>query len=97
MVDMGDNLIDLAYNLDLMREQIADIKPELSRIVDNLVFIQATVSGTQERLPALIRDTRTAFTGLMVLLILTPLPAVYTGYTMVAGASGNNQDEREEA
>jgi hypothetical protein len=76
---MGDDLIDIAYDMDLMRAQIADINPELEALIANLGEVQSSLAATQAGLPRTLGTTRTVFVGIMVLLILTQVPAAYFG------------------
>jgi hypothetical protein len=77
---MGDDLIDIAYDLDLMRAQIAGINPELEALVANLSGVQASLETTQTVLPRTLGIIRMVFVGVMILLILTQIPVVYFGF-----------------
>jgi len=79
---MSENLIDIAYDLDLIREQVADIIPEFQEIIINLETIQSSIEKTIERFPKNIRIARNVLISLIVLMILGQIPSMYIGYLL---------------
>jgi phage-related protein len=77
---MGDNLFDIAYDMDLMRAQIADINPEIEAMISNLGEVQSSLAATQDGYPRILGTTRKVFVGVMVLFILTQIPTAYFGF-----------------
>jgi len=89
LVLMGDNLFDVAHDLDMIREQLADINPQLDMIIGNLEGIQISIAETQIHTPKVIETTQKWFIGVMIVLILSQIPSIYMGWwlTTVGGES----------
>jgi hypothetical protein len=85
LVVMGDDLLNMAYDLDLIRVQMADINPQVETIITNLAEVQISIWEIQNRIPGVATKTQQIFIALMMLLIISQIPSIYIGYLVVKG------------
>lgn len=80
---MSENLINVAYDLDLIREQVADIIPIFDLMINNLDSFQASIEQTSAGIPRFFRTTRVVLISIMVFVILNQIPSIYWSYHLV--------------
>jgi len=77
LLAVSDNLLGVARDIDRVREQIADINPELVQLIDNFATIQASLGNTQEQLPGNVAAAESILVAILALFILTQIPNIY--------------------
>jgi hypothetical protein len=87
---LGENLINAAYDLDLIRAQVADIIPGIEQLIANLETLQTGLQHTSDQLQQRIDVVQNFFIGLMILVILSQVPSMYIGYLLTNGYSKKN-------
>lgn len=92
---MSQNLLDVAQDIDLMREQIADINPEIKNLISSFEVIQASLNRTQERIPVIMTTTQKVFTGIIVLFIAGQIPSLYIGLLLIRGGYPLDGEEKK--
>lgn len=92
---MSQNLLDVAQDIDLMREQIADINPEIKNLISSFEVIQASLNRTQERIPVIMTTTQKVFTGIIVLFIAGHIPSLYIGLLLIRGGYPLDGEEKK--
>lgn len=80
MALMSGDLLGIAGDLDQMSTQIADINPELDKIIISLGKAENSFKGLMNRASNTIDLLQKVFIGFMVLLILSQIPSIYFGY-----------------
>ncbi|KPL08114.1 hypothetical protein AMJ86_01905 [bacterium SM23_57] len=92
---LGENLINAAYDLDLIRAQVADIIPGIEQLIANLETLQTGLQHTSDQLQQRIDVVQNFFIGLMILVILSQVPSMYIGYLLTNGYSKKNDENGE--
>jgi tRNA A-37 threonylcarbamoyl transferase component Bud32 len=88
---MSENMNDMAYDLDLIREQVADITPEFEKMINNLEILQKSLEKSKKRLPNTISSVRRIGILLLVLIILGQIPSAFIGFMLVKEGVNQNQ------
>jgi hypothetical protein len=83
MVSMSDGMIDVAYDLDLIREQVADVNPQLEIIITDLVKVKVSAQTTQLQIPKTLDKIGKWWTAVMSLAIITQIPSIYFSFITV--------------
>jgi tRNA A-37 threonylcarbamoyl transferase component Bud32 len=88
---MSENMNDMAYDLDLIREQVADITPEFEKMINNLEILQKSLEKSKKSLPNTISSVRRIGILLLVLIILGQIPSAFIGFMLVKEGVNQNQ------
>jgi len=97
---MSENLLGIAHSLDKVREQLADINPEIEGMVANMEQVHGLLENSRSHLPLLLNTARVALIILVILFILTQIPSIYQGYQLYqdheTGEKGEMNMDKEE-
>lgn len=92
---LSENLLNTAYDLDLIRAQVADIIPGIEQLIVNLETLQTGLQHTSDQLEQRIDIAQNLFIGLMILVILSQVPSIYVGYLLTNGYFTKKDENNE--
>jgi hypothetical protein len=92
---LSENLLNAAYDLDLIRAQVADIIPGIEQLIVNLETLQTGLRHTSDQLERRIDTAQYLFIGFMVLVILSQVPSIYIGYLLTDGCFTKDDENNE--
>jgi len=80
---MSQNLLDLAKSLDKVRETLLDIQAVIDSFDSNMDQLQSLLDESKNSVPNILRSTRIALISFTMLLSVSQIPPIYSGYLLL--------------